>query len=95
MIYYTYRIQYTDNNGHPSSVSQTRACEDIDYPTSLDDTKLIVQQQAWALNNFDLVTTYTEKITNITLAQYSAIVLDPASVEPISGWDPNEPIITE
>ena len=93
MIYYTYRIQYTDNNGHPSKVSQTRACEDIDYPTSLDDTKLIVQQQAWALNNFDLVTAYTETTTNITLAQYNAIVLDPTSVEPIPDWDPNEPII--
>lgn len=93
MIYYTYKIQYTDNNGHPSSVSQTRACEDVDYAASLDDTKLIVQQQAWALNNFDLVTAYTETTTNITLAQYNAIVLDPTSVEPIPDWDPNEPII--
>ena len=95
MIYYTYKIDYTDNNGHVSSVSQTRACEDIDYPTSLDDTKLIVQQQAWALNNFNLVTTYTETTTNITLAQYNAIVLDPTSVEPIPDWDPNEPIIPQ
>lgn len=93
MIYYTYKIQYTDDNGHDSSVSQTRSCEDIDYPSSLDEVKTIVQQQAWALNNFNLVTNYTETISNITLAQYNAIVIDPTSVEPIPNWDPNEPII--
>ena len=92
MIYYTYKIDYTDNNGHISNVSQTRACEDADYNTSLDETKLIVQQQAWALNNFNLVITYTEVITTLTLAQYNAIVLDPFSVEPIPDWDPNQPI---
>lgn len=92
MIYYTYKIEYTDINGHLSVISQTRACEDIDYPTSLDETKLITQQQAWAVNNFNLVTSYTESVTNITLSQYNAIVLDPESVEPLPEWDPNEPL---
>lgn len=95
MIYYTYKIDYTDNNGHPCSVSQTMACEDVDYNTSLDETKLIVQQQAWALNNFNIVTTYTETTTNITLAQYNTIVTDPTGAQPIPGWDPNEPINPE
>jgi hypothetical protein len=92
MIYYTYKIEYTDVNGHLSTVSQTRACEDVDYLTSLDETKLITQQQAWAVNNFNLVTSYTENVTNLTLSQYNSIVLDPDSVEPIPDWDPNEPL---
>lgn len=92
MIYYTYKIQFTDFNGHDCVVSQTNACEDANYTTSLDETKLIVSQQAWAVNNFDLVTDFTETVTNITLAQYDAIVLDPDSVEPLPDWDPNEPL---
>jgi hypothetical protein len=92
MIYYTYKIDYTDNNGHVSTVSQTRACEDVDYPTSLDDTKLIVQQQAWALNNFVLVTVYTDSTTIITQAEYNRIVSDPNGSEPIENWDPDVPL---
>ena len=92
MIYYTYKIDYTDNNGHVSTVSQTRACEDVDYPTSLDDTKLIVQQQAWALNNFVLVAVYTDSTTIITEAEYNKTVSDPAGAEPIENWDPDVPL---
>jgi hypothetical protein len=92
MIYYTYKIQFTDFNGHDCVVSQTRACEDIDYPTNLEETKLIVSQQAWAVNNFDLVTDFTEATTNITLAQYNKIVLDPDGAIPIPDWDPTQPL---
>jgi len=95
MIYYTYKIQFTDFNGQNCVVSQTAACEDVDYPTSLDETKLIVSQQAWAVNGFDLVTTFTDTVTNITLAEYNKIVIDPSGAEPIPDWDPTQPLNIE
>jgi len=95
MIYYTYKIQFTDFNGKNCIVSQTRACEDIDYPTNLEETKLIVSQQAWAVNNFNLVTNFTETATNITLTQYNRIVLDPNGAEPIPDWDPTQPLVND
>jgi hypothetical protein len=95
MIYYTYKIQFTDFNGHNCVVSQTRGCEDIDYPTNLEETKLIVSQQAWAVNNFDLVTDFIETTTNITLAEYNKIVIDPSGPEPIPDWDPTQPLNNE
>jgi len=95
MIYYTYKIQFTDFNGQNCVVSQTRASEDIDYPTNLEETKLIVSQQAWAVNNFDLVTDFTETTINITLAEYNKIVIDPSGLEPIPDWDPTQPLNNE
>lgn len=92
MIYYTYKIQFTDFDGHDCVVSQTAACEDINYATSLDETKLIVSQQAWAINGFSLVTDFTETATNITLAEYNKIVIDPNGAEPIPDWDPTQPL---
>ena len=92
MIYYTYKITYTNVNGQSCTVSQTSACEDIDYPTSLEETKLITQQQAWAMNDFILVTSFTETVTTITVEQYNAIVFNSTMVEPIPDWDPNEPL---
>jgi len=92
MIYYTYKIQFTDFDGHNCFVSQTKACQDADYATSLDETKLIVSQQAWAVNNFDLVTSFSETITNITLAEYNKIVSDPNGAIPIPDWDPSIPL---
>jgi len=92
MIYYTYKIQFTDFDGRDCTVSQTRACEDINYTANLDETKLIVSQQAWAVNNFDLVTNFTETVTNITLAEYNKVVIDPNAAEPIPDWDPTQPL---
>lgn len=92
MIYYTYKINFVDQNGDPVSVSQTKSCEDIDYPTSLDECKLIVAQQAWAVNNFVLVTSFTETVSSISQAEYNTIVIDPNGAEPIPDWDPNTPL---
>lgn len=70
-----------------------QGCEDVDYATSLDETRLIVQQQAWAVNDFNLVTDYTENTNTITLAQYNGLVSDPNGAQPIENWDPNNPYI--
>lgn len=92
MIYYTYSISFINQNGDSVSVSQTKSCEDVDYPASLDECKLIASQQAWALNNFVLVTVYTDSTTIITQAEYNRIVSDPNGAEPIENWDPDVPL---
>lgn len=92
MIYFTYKIQFTTGDGHFSTVAQTKSCEDVDYDVTLDEVKLIVTQQAWALNNFTLVTTYTETTTIITESEYLKIVADPTGIEPIPDWDPEVPL---
>jgi hypothetical protein len=92
MIYYEYKIKFTNVYGNPCEVSIPRKCEDIDYPTSLEETKLIVQQQAWAVNDFNLVTVYTEETNNITVSQYNASVGDPDGAHPIENWDPEIPL---
>lgn len=93
MIYYSYKINFTNVYGNQCEVSMPQMCEDIDYATSLDETKLIVQQQAWAVNEFTLVTEYTEATSTITLAQYNSLVSDPNGAQPIEDWDPNNPYI--
>jgi hypothetical protein len=95
MTYYTYKIQFVDAHGNPSIVSQTRACEDADYTTSLNETKLIVSQQAWAVNGFVLVSQYTESTTIITQSEYNKLVGDPSGAVPIDNWDPNVPLENE
>jgi len=85
MIYYTYKIQFVDAHGNPSIVSQT----------SLNETKLIVSQQAWAVNGFVLVSQYTEATTIITQSEYNKLVGDPSGAVPIDDWDPNVPLENE
>jgi len=92
MIYFTYKIQFTNAEGHPCSVSHTKSCEDIDYDATLDQVKLLVTQQAWAVNDFDLVTSFSETITNLTLAEYNKIVMGPNTDVPIPDWDPSVPL---
>jgi hypothetical protein len=91
MIYYEHKISFTNVYGNPCVVSMPQRCEDADYATSLEETKLIVQQQAWAVNDFHLVTVYTEETNNITASQYNASVADPDGAQPIPDWDPNNP----
>jgi hypothetical protein len=92
MIYYIYKIEFTNADGNPVSISQARSCEDIDYDVSLEETKLIVTQQAWANNEFTLVTDYTESTSIISASQYNIIVTDPSEIAPIDNWDPTEPL---
>jgi hypothetical protein len=92
MIYYIYTITFTNLNGNPTTVSQTRSCEDADYTANLEETKLIVAQQAWANNEFTLVSDYTETIASISESQYKAIVSDPNDIAPIDNWDPEIPL---
>lgn len=92
MIYYTYKINFVNQHGDQTSVSQTKACEDVDYDTSLEECKLLVAQQSWAINDFILVTSFTETTTIITLAEYNVIVSDPTGIEPIPDWDPEIPL---
>jgi hypothetical protein len=53
---------------------------------------LLVTQQAWAVNSFDLVTDFTETTTIITLAEYDKIVTGPHTDVPIPDWDPEIPL---
>lgn len=92
MIYYTYKINFTNDLGEPCVVSQTKSCQDIDYASSLDECKLIVTQQAWAINNFVVVTNFTETTSIISQAEYNVIVNDPNGAEPIPDWDPDTPL---
>jgi hypothetical protein len=95
MIYYIYKIEFTNANGNPVSISQARSCEDADYDVSLEETKLIVSQQAWANNDFALVSDYTESTSNISASQYNIIVTDPSEIVPIDNWDPTQPLNNE
>lgn len=92
MIYFTYKIQFTNADGHPCSVSHTKSCENVDYDATLEQVKLLVTQQAWAVNNFDLVTNFSETINFITLAEYNKIVTGPNTDVPIADWDPSVPL---
>jgi hypothetical protein len=95
MIYYIYKIEFTNADGNPISISQTRSCEDAEYNVSLDETKLIVAQQAWANNDFALVSQYTESVSNISVSQYNSTVTDPSQIAPIENWDPTVPLENE
>jgi hypothetical protein len=92
MIYFTYKIQFIGSDTHTYTVAQTKACEDVDYDATLDEAKLIVTQQAWAVNNFVVVTSYTETTTIITELEYLKLVADPDGAYPIDNWDPEIPL---
>jgi phage tail tube protein FII len=90
MIYYKYTYTFNDNDSKKAVISITEKCEDIDYDASLQDTKLIVQQQMYLIYSKTFVG--TEDITTLTLAQYNAIVKGVDVLEPIPDLEipPNE-----
>jgi hypothetical protein len=89
MIYYKYIYTFTDDSQKDSTITIVEKCEDADYTTSLESTKLIVRQQIYLIYGklFDGV----ETVTTITLAQYNALVKGEDILEPIPDWDPNQP----
>jgi hypothetical protein len=90
MIYYKYTYTFNDNDSQKVVMSITQKCEDVDYPTSLEDTKLIVQQQMYLIYSKTFVG--TENTETLTLAQYNAIVKGVDVLEPIPDLEipPNE-----
>lgn len=93
MIYYKYTYTFTDDSQQNSTITIVEKCEDADYTTSLESTKLIVRQQIYLIYGklFDGV----ENVTTLTLAQYNALVKGEDILEPIPDWDPNQPINEE
>jgi phage tail tube protein FII len=90
MIYYKYTYTFNDDDSKKVVMSITQKCEDVDYPTSLEDTKLIVKQQMYLIYSKTFVG--TEDIATLTLAQYNAIVKGVDVLEPIPDLEipPNE-----
>ena len=90
MIYYKYTYTFNDDDSQKVVMSITQKCEDVDYPASLEDTKLIVQQQMYLIYSKTFIG--TEDIATLTLAQYNAIVKGVDVLEPIPDLEipPNE-----
>ncbi len=90
MIYYKYTYTFNDDDFKKAIISITEKCEDVDYDASLQDTKLIVQQQMYLIYSKTFVG--TEDTTTLTLAQYNAIVKGVDVLEPIPDLEipPNE-----
>jgi hypothetical protein len=93
MIYYKYIYTFTDDSQKNSAITIVEKCEDADYTTSLESTKLLVRQQIYLINGklFDGV----EVISVINLTQYNLLVKGEDILEPIPDWDPNQTINEE
>jgi len=89
MIYYKYTYTFTDDSQNNSTITIVEKCEDANYTTSLESTKLLVRQQIYLINGklFDGV----EVISIINLTQYNLLVKGEDILEPIPDWDPNQP----
>jgi len=90
MIYYKYTYTFNDDDSKKAVISITQKCEDINYAESLQDSKLIVQQQMYLIYSKTFIG--TEDTTTLTLAQYNAIVKGVDILEPILDLEipPNE-----
>jgi hypothetical protein len=93
MIYYKYTYTFTDDSQQNSTITIVEKCEDADYTTSLESTKLIVRQQIYLIHGklFDGV----EQIVTMNLTQYNILVKGEDILEPIPDFDPNQPINEE
>lgn len=93
MIYYKYIYTFADDSQKDSIITIVEKCEDADYTTSLESTKLIVRQQIYLI--YDKLFDGVENVITMTLAQYNALVKGEDILEPIPDWDPNQPINEE
>jgi hypothetical protein len=93
MIYYKYTYTFNDDSQQNSTITIVEKCEDADYTTSLESTKLIVRQQIYLIYGklFDGV----EQVVTMNLTQYNILVKGEDILEPIPDWDPNQPINEE
>jgi hypothetical protein len=80
MIYYQYIKSYTNAQGMTARVTLTRSVEDVDYPSHLEESKTIADQQIF-VNDGELPAVFNEVINTLTLAQYNAIVKGPDDLE--------------
>ncbi len=79
MIYYKYKVNYVNKLNTNTEVLATRSCEDIEYDTHLQETKLIVQQSV--LDSNGNIPTINEEIIFITENEYNQIVLGSDDLE--------------